>query len=55
MVSNDNNGGRLDYRSTLVSPDGYLVVCPACDDRHEAESLTAYECPTCGEPISVTL
>lgn len=50
-----NESGRLDYESELVSPDGYMVVCPHCDHRHEAESTRAYRCPECDGAIGVNV
>lgn len=46
---------RTDYAATLVSPEAYVVVCPACEHRHEAESTWAYRCPECNKAISVNI
>lgn len=42
-----------DDRMALVSPDGYMVVCPSCRYRHEALSVNGYDCPECGQKIGV--
>lgn len=46
---------RLDYASVLVSPDAYMVTCPACEHRHETEETWGYRCPECNKAISVSI
>ena len=46
---------RPDYAATLVKPDGHMIVCPECEDRHEAESVVHYQCPNCGNWVSPSI
>lgn len=46
---------RPDYAADTVKPDGYLIVCPECEDRHEAESIVHYPCPNCGNWVSPSI
>lgn len=51
----DEDSDRLDYASTLVSPEAYIVVCPSCNYRHEVESMLTYRCPACNKAIAVDI
>lgn len=51
----DEEHARVDYASTLVKPEAYVVICPSCKYQHKAKSLNPYRCPQCNKAISVNL